>query len=131
MVSSFTLKALKIRMALRYFSPIEFEKACPSCHIEQMEPKFLQMVDELRDKCGFPLVINSAYRTKEWDLERGRTGSGYHTFGRAVDIACTDVAKRGVIVQNALDLGFKGIGISSTYVHLDNRGSSVPRIWTY
>lgn len=116
-------------MMLEYFKPIEFERACPSCHIEQMDTLLLMMLDHLRELCGFPLVINSAYRTKQWDLERGRTGEGYHTKGRAVDIACTDASRRAWIVAKAIEAGFKGIGVSSTYIHLDNRSDF--KLWTY
>lgn len=97
--------------------------------MSDMDEDFLLMLDDLRERCGFPLVLNSAYRSKEYDLSRGRTGEGYHTLGRAVDIACCDSSKRAWIVKNAIEVGFKGIGISSTYIHLDNR--SIFKLWTY
>lgn len=118
-----------VTSSLRWFKPIEFEQASPSCHIEQMDLRLLEMLDDLREAVGFPLVINSAYRTKEYDLLRGRTGCGYHTLGRAVDIACTDASKRAWIVAKAIEVGFKGIGVASTYIHLDNRSDF--KLWTY
>lgn len=97
--------------------------------MSDMNDDFLKMLDDLRERCGFPLVLNSAYRSKEYDLSRGRTGEGYHTLGRAVDIACTSSSKRAWIVKNAIEIGFKGIGVSSTYIHLDNRSDF--KMWTY
>lgn len=92
-----------------------------------MDPWFLQLLDKLRDYCGFPIMLNSAYRSVEYEKQHGRSGNSMHCKGRAVDIHCTDPYKRHALVKYAVILGFPGIGIYPTFVHLDNR--SVATCW--
>ena len=51
----------------KYFKPEEFERCNPSCSIEDMDQDFLNLLDDLREKAGIPLVLNCAYRSKEHD----------------------------------------------------------------
>lgn len=104
----------------KYFHDLEFKACTPGCNINQMDADFLSVLDELREYCGFPLVLNCAYRSPEWDKERGRSGNSYHTKGLAVDIRCHDAQKRAVIVQYALELGFS-VGVYSSFLHIDMR----------
>lgn len=115
-----------------FFRAAEFKKCSPSCEMLQMDQGFLIMLDELRSKCGFPIILNSAYRSSDWDKAKGRSGSGPHTKGIAVDISCTDSYHRRVILQHALQMKFTGIGIAETFIHLD----TAPRhygcsVWLY
>ena len=70
----------------KYFKPEEFERCNPSCSIEDMDQDFLDLLDDLREKAGTPLVLNCAYRSKEHDKAKGRSGNSAHTEGLAVDI---------------------------------------------
>lgn len=103
----------------RYFSESEFRRCEPPCSEKNMNPTFMARLDSLREKCGIPLVINCAYRSRDWDLRKGRSGNSAHTKGVAVDIRCNASATRFKIVSAALELGFKRIGIGKTFVHLD------------
>lgn len=107
----------------KYFHDLEFLACTPSCNISQMDSAFLKELDSLRELCGFPLVINCAYRSPEWDISRGRSGRSYHTLGRAVDIKCLDSVQRATIVLEALRLGFS-VGVYPRFVHVDNRSAS-------
>lgn len=104
----------------KYFHDLEFKACTPGCDIKQMDEMFLRRLDTLREACGFPLVLNCAYRSPEWDKERGRSGNSYHTKGIAVDIRCYDSCKRAVIVRRALILGFS-VGVYSSFLHIDMR----------
>lgn len=104
----------------KYFHDLEFLACIPSCNISQMDKSFLVKLDTLRELCGFPLVLNCAYRSPEWDKERGRSGNSYHTKGLAVDIRCFDARKRAVIVEFALRLGLS-VGVYSSFLHIDRR----------
>lgn len=104
----------------KYFHDLEFLACTPVCNISQMDEVFLNQLDELREACGFPLVLNCAYRSSAWDISKGRSGASYHTKGRAVDIRCCDSIKRAIIVENALHLGFS-VGVYLTFIHIDNR----------
>lgn len=103
----------------KYFKDSEFRKCDPPCSIEDMKPHFLETLDELRELCGIPLVLNCAYRSKEWDIAKNRSGNSAHTKGLAVDIRCNTSRNRYIIVKSAVKLGFKRIGIGKTFVHLD------------
>ena len=111
-----------VRMS-KYFSPAEFKKCVPSCSINDMDGGFLALMDRVREKAGIPLVMNCAYRSREWDLAKGRSGNSAHTRGKAMDIRCFSSATRFKIVKAALECGITLIGIGKTFVHLDNDSS--------
>lgn len=114
----------------KYFAPQEFIKV--GCTIDDINPDSLARLDRARDIAGVPFVINSAYRSPEHEKNKGRSGTGAHTLGRAFDIACMDSACRWKIVFGALSAGFTRIGIASTFVHLDDSPAHPnPRIWLY
>lgn len=116
----------------KYFSPAEFLRCKPSCSIKQMDEEFLSLLDKVREKAGIPLVLNCAYRSREWDLAKGRSDNSAHTRGKAVDIRCNTNANRYKIVKAALDCGITRIGVGKSYIHLDNDGSlSQNVIWHY
>lgn len=112
-----------------YFKEIEFERCVPSCKKSDMDDKFLLKLNSCRELCNTPFILNSAFRSSEWDKSKGRTGIGFHTKGRAVDIRCIDPEIRSRIVINAMSCGLNGIGISKTFIHLDDR--AIPSLWLY
>jgi len=116
----------------KYFKASEFRRCSPACSIEQMSDRFLALMDEVRERAGIPLVINSAYRSRSWEIAHGRSGNSAHTKGLALDIRCNTSANRWRIVSAALSCGLRRIGIGKTYVHLD-ADESLPQnvIWDY
>lgn len=116
----------------KYFAESEFNRCIPSCSMEDMDNDFLLLMDELREKCSFPLVISCAYRSREWDLKKGRSGNSAHTKGKAVDIICNSSSTAFAIVKNAMELGIKRIGIGKNFIHIDNE-DNLPQnvLWTY
>lgn len=116
----------------KYFSDSEFKKCNPSCSIEDMDSEFMKLLDKLREMAGIPLVLNCAYRSKEYDLMKNRSGNSGHTRGKAVDIRCFDSQNRFKIISNAIELGITRIGIGEGFIHLDN-DSTLPQnvIWYY
>lgn len=116
----------------KYFAESEFNRCIPSCSMEDMNNDFILLLDELREKCGFPLVISCAYRSREWDLKKGRSGNSAHTKGKAVDIIYNSSSTAYAIVKNAIELGINRIGIGKNFIHIDN-DDSLPQgvIWNY
>lgn len=116
----------------KYFSPAEFQACSPSCNINDMDQRFLNILDQIREEVGQPLSITSAYRTKKWDQSKGRSGNGAHTKGLAVDFLCKTGTLRAKIVAAALQCGIHRIGIASDFVHVDI-DDTLPQnvIWTY
>lgn len=113
----------------KYFKRSEFVSCTPSCVLEDMDEDFLRKLDKLRELCEFPLMLTCAYRSVEWDKEHGRKGTSYHCHGRAADIYCTNSSKRASILLHAPMVGLNGIGISKTFVHVDDR--AVAAAWLY
>lgn len=104
-----------------HFSEAEFSSCVPPCFSQSMNDKFMRRLEAARVYAGVPFKLNCAFRSKAWDVSKGRSGNSYHTLGRAVDIACTDSHLRGVIVHSLLAHGFRGIGIGKNFIHVDDR----------
>lgn len=113
----------------KYFAEEEFGKCTPPCKLSQMDRDFMLRLDGLRAACGFPFVLNSAFRSEVYEVTKGRSGDSYHCQGRAVDVRCYDGVKRAKIVHYAPAFGLRGIGVSSRYIHLDDRDDNC--IWAY
>lgn len=116
----------------KYFNESEFIRCTPSCSINDMDIEFMDLLDRLREKAEIPLIINCAYRSKEWDISKGRSGNSAHTKGLAVDIRCYDSTNRYRIIKAAIELGITRIGIGNGFIHIDN-DKSLPQniIWYY
>lgn len=116
----------------KHFSEAEFQRCSPACSLQDMSQGTIDRLDLAREIAGIPFVINSAYRTKAYELAKGRTGTGAHTSGHAVDIRCTSDANRLKIVSACLDAGFRRIGIGKTYIHVDDDTNKTPNVmWHY
>lgn len=118
----------------RYFSEQEFRKCDPPCDRESMDQDFLDMMDDIRRRARIPLVINCAYRSRAYDIAKGRSGNSAHTFGLAVDIRCNTSQNRLKIVKAALECGITRIGIGKNFVHIDmgeRVGLPANVIWHY
>ena len=109
---------------MRYFKVEEFLRCSPSCSVEQMDMDFMRLLDSCREFAGIPFYLLSAYRSPEHDRKRGRSGRGYHTLGRAVDISVSDGSGRWKVLQAATQLGLS-IGIYPTFLHIDNRPNPI------
>ena len=112
----------------RYFVWAEFD--CKHTGLNDMSPAFIHRLDDLREACGFPFRITSGYRDRTHPVEARKSTPGTHAQGIAADIAVLTGAHKYVLVQEAINLGFTGIGIAKTFVHVDTRNST-PVIWTY
>ena len=95
-----------------------------------MDESFIHMLDELRERCGFPFTITSGYRSTQHTAERSKEKGGTHTQGIAADIAVSNGEQRMKIVREAIALGFGGVGTAKTFVHVDMR-TTTPVLWTY
>ena len=112
-----------------YFAEEEFPGCKPSCLKKDMDSSFMRRLNRARRLAGVPFVLNSAYRSVEYELSKKRSGQSMHTLGRAVDIRCLDSKNRALIVAALIKVGFHGIGISNTFIHVDDRSTKL--IWLY
>lgn len=99
--------------------------------MSQMSDTLLKMLDLARCFYGRPIIINSAYRSKEYELSKGRAGTSSHVSGLAVDIRCSNSVDRLDLVIALLSVGFRRIGISRNFVHVDIDPDKVQCIWLY
>lgn len=113
----------------KYFERNEF--MCSETGENKIKSRFVHRLDDLRELCGFPFHITSGYRDPSHSAEANKAnGGGMHTKGIAADIACANAQQRYTLLKNAFVMGFTGIGVASTFIHVDTR-DDVPRVWTY
>lgn len=86
-----------------------------------MDVGFLMALDILRSQWNTPIKITSGFRCAKHNADVGGEPDSMHLKGRAADIAMDDANERYAFVKLAINLGFYGIGIMATAVHLDNR----------
>lgn len=123
---------MKETVKARYFTESEFRRCSPPCSLQDMSQTLMTRLDNARHQAGIPFVLNSAYRSRAWELGKGRSGNGAHTRGTAVDIRCSTMANRRKVVQALLDNGFRRIGIAPTYIHADvDTQLTQDLIWLY
>ena len=104
----------------RYFNPATDALACKHCGDMHMNGEFMQLMDEMRDKAGFPYHVTSGYRCPEHNQAVSSTGPrGPHTTGKAIDISAMDSFTRLRIIEVALEHGIRRIGVAKTFIHLD------------
>ena len=124
-------------MAWKYFSRAEFAcKGANCCNGSNLiDDKLIDVLDDLRERLGFPMPVTSGYRCPAHNQKVSTTGpAGPHTTGLAADIG-VDREKAVTLLAAALQMPFTGIGINqkggARFIHLD----IVPRpnrtCWSY
>ena len=116
------------QMSYKYFKVEDFD--CQETGENRMEPEFIERLDELREACGFPFIITSGYRSPSHSIEKRKAKPGTHAQGIAADIRVSGGVQRRIIIEKAIELGFNGIGVAKTFVHVDIR-EDAPVIWCY
>lgn len=111
-----------------FFKRSDFD--CQQTGENRMEDEFIHKLDALREKCGWPFFVTSGYRDPSHSIERKKSKGGTHTMGIAADIRVTNGKQRHEIVKHAMAMGFTGIGIAKTFVHVDMR-EDTPVLWAY
>jgi hypothetical protein len=86
----------------------------------------------LQRRLGRTLVIRDAIARAGTSRE-GETPGSQHFSGAALDIDITNMnyQERLMLVQEAMQLGFRGFGFGNGTMHIDMREGDQPTIWTY
>ncbi|OED40296.1 hypothetical protein ACH42_17255 [Endozoicomonas sp. (ex Bugula neritina AB1)] len=92
----------------------------------------------LRDRCGFPFDITSAYRCNQHPDEQNKATPGTHNRGLAVDIQVSG-EQAHLLLLHAMTMGcFTGIGVKQKgphdrrFIHLDiSKTTPRPWVWSY
>lgn len=112
---------------MKYFKPSEFQ--CPCCGTSEMDSEVEKKIDLIRDRLGVPLHINSGYRCSAHNREVGGKPTSQHLVGKAIDVSIANLTaeKKRQFLELAIGQFF-GVGIGSTFFHLD---LGTPRLWVY
>lgn len=118
---------------LNYFTPDEF--TCQGENVfDKMDEKLLKTIDAARTLAGVPFIIESSFRTKEYNdlIDPPAAKNSAHLRGKAVDITCDDNLTRYRMLTAFLSLNIVRIGIGSNFIHVDvDSDLPSPRIWNY
>ena len=91
---------------------------CPCCGKANMSKKFLKKINRLWGLVG-PFKIGSAYRCPKHNEAIHGSLASPHLMGMAIDIPVTSARAKRKIVNAAVKLGFKGIGVYNGHIHVD------------
>lgn len=86
----------------------------------KIDTKLAALLQEIRNYFGKPVKIVSGYRTASYNKQVGGASSSLHVSGKAADISIAGVTPLQ-IARYAQSLGVKGIGLYSSFVHVDTR----------
>ena len=102
------------------FHPSEFasDDFSLKLHVE-----FMDKLQRIRTRAGFPFWITSGYRTKAHNRRVGGGKRSQHMFGRAGDIALRRASDGPLLERVAREEGMTGIGRypGKLFIHVDNR----------
>lgn len=113
----------------RNFTEAELRCRC-GCNQFLIDWVFIHYLQILRDKCGFPLIINSAYRCKPYNEKIGGKVDSLHKVAKAADVALANLTseEKHRLIKSAFEI-FNGIGIAKDFIHIDLRNQ--PCFWLY
>ena len=108
-------------------------KSNQDVNLEDLDPKMKNFILLLEGTLGRELVCTSGYRGPDHPIEAAKKSPGEHTEGLAIDVVAIGGSPVFEIVEAAIDLGCKRIGISrkSNFIHLGLSPNRVTSIWTY
>ena len=98
------------------FSSSEFLSKNDDNEYGIIHPKLIELLQQMRDSLGFPLSINSGYRTPEHNERIGGAPASTHLFGMAADVRGESLED---IEQAAIILKAGGVKRYKTFVHVD------------
>lgn len=116
-----------------YFHEYEFDSPDLEGSGKRMNPDFIKKLNEARHLAGIPFIINSGYRTQEYNdsLDNSKPDSS-HIKGLAVDIAVGNSRHRFIILKALIEVGFTRIGIGKGFIHVDDDKDKAPQVaWMY
>lgn len=116
--------------ALKHFRLSEFACKC-GCGRLKIDGDLVAILDRARDISGVPYVITSGYRCEQHNQKEGGSPTSSHLAGLAADIAVKDERKRGAVLMGLINAGFRRIGITHGFIHVDIDPAKPGAVWLY
>lgn len=114
---------------MKYFKLSEF--ACKCCGRIDMQKSTLDMLEQAREIANIPFYITSGYRCEAHNRAVGGVQNSSHTLGYAADIKCNQETQKNIL-EAVKKAGFQRIGVSNSFIHVDNDPSKPsPANWVY
>lgn len=108
-------------MLNKYFKRKEFACKC-GCGTSTVDAELLQVITDVREHFGKPLVINSGHRCPKHNAAVGGAKNSVHMTGKAADIRVSGVAPSEVHRYLTTKYPDKyGIGKYANFTHVDVR----------
>jgi len=101
-----------------------------------MSDEFMAKLEAMRVEAGFPFIVNSAFRSPDYNRQIGGSPNSQHLYGNAVDLRLYGDRAIQVIVL-ARKWGMGGIGVqqkgphASRFIHIDGRSLERAALWSY
>jgi len=119
-----------------HFTEEEFRCNC-GCETLNVERTFLERLERARIRAGIPFKIQSGCRCEDHNREEGGKPDSAHLASKTKKCKAGDIGARGsrprfIILDALLSVGFTRIGISKTFIHVDDDPTKDPRVaWLY
>ena len=114
-----------------HFKHSEFECKC-GCGLNNINGELLEDLNVARSIADTPFIITSGARCAVHNKNVGGLANSSHLTGHAVDIRADDSQERSLILEGLVLAGFKRIGISKHFIHVDNDPSKPNQVaWLY
>lgn len=114
------------------FQRHELECSC-GCGKSDMDGDFMEKLQHMRQLLGRPISLSSGFRCADHEEERNKTQPGAHAAGLAADIEVSNGHERFKVIEAAIHVGMKGIGVANSFVHVDDGHPYAhrPASWKY
>ena len=104
-----------------HFNEDEFRcRCCNGLPSGGINPELIIKLEQLRQRVGKPLIINSGYRCARHNRAVGGAPRSQHVLGTAADVSARRIGV-DLLVNEAEKVGFGGIGRYRNFVHVDVR----------
>jgi uncharacterized protein YcbK (DUF882 family) len=106
----------------KHFKREEFACNPEKCGCGQnwIDDNFIVILDTLRERAGFPFIVDSGFRCPDYNDKVSSTGrDGPHTTGWAVDIRAITSTQRFRLIRVAIAANCVRLGWGSSFIHID------------
>lgn len=95
----------------------------------------LEILEEIRAIAKKPVIINSGYRTPEYNKKVGGSPRSQHVLGNAVDFRISGMTTQDIYelikANKLIGTKIKGLGLYNSFVHIDVRPNPHPRGYSF